>query len=83
MDQWRHGKGIENPLDIGTRGMSVGGLKESGWLNGPAWLQADEEKWQKSWCQVNEAESEQATSTVATETELDQLFDWRQYSSFN
>ena len=83
MDQWRHVKGIENPLDIGTRGMSIGGLKESGWLNGPAWLQADEEKWQKPWCQVNEAESEQATSTVATETELDQLFDWTQYSSFN
>ena len=42
MDQWRHVKGIENPADIGTRGMSIEGLKESGWLNGPAWLQTDE-----------------------------------------
>ena len=35
MDQWRHVKGVENPADIGTRGMSVEGLKESVWLNGP------------------------------------------------
>ena len=42
----------------------------------------DEEKWLKPWCQVNEAEAEQVTSTVATETEPDQLINWRQYSSF-
>ena len=83
MDQWRHVKGVENPADIGTRGMSIEGLKESAWLNGPAWLQADEEKWPKPWCQVNELEPEQVTSTVATETKLEQLFDWRRYSSFN
>ena len=83
MDQWRHVKGVENPADIGTRGMSIEGLKESVWLNGPAWLQADEEKWPKLWCQVNELEPEQVMSTVATETKLDQIFDWRRYSSFN
>ena len=83
MDQWRHVKGVENPADIGTRGMSIEGLKESVWLNGPAWLQADEEKWPKLWCQVNELEPEQVMSTVATETKLDQIFDWRRYSFFN
>ena len=83
MDQWRHVKGVENPADIGTRGMSIEGLKESVWLNGPAWLHADEEKWPKLWCQVNELEPEQVMSTVATETKLDQIFDWRRYSSFN
>ena len=83
MDQKRHVKGIENPADIGTRGMSIEGLKESGWLKRPAWLQTNEEKWPKPWCQVNEAEAEQVTSSVATETELDQLFDWRRYSIFN
>ena len=36
MDQWRHVKGVENPADIGTRRMSIEGLKESVWLNGPA-----------------------------------------------
>ena len=44
MDQWRHVKGVENPADIGIRGMSIEGLKESVWLNEPAWLQAYEEK---------------------------------------
>ena len=83
MDQWRHVKGVENTADIGTRRMSIEDLKESVWLNGPAWLQADEEKWPKPWCQVNELEPEQVTSTVATETKLGQLFDWRRYSTFN
>ena len=35
------------------------------------------------WCQVNEVKAEQVTSTVARETELEQLFDWKQYSTFN
>ena len=67
MDQWRHVKDVENPADIGTRGMSIEGLKEFVWLNGPAWLQAGEEKWPKPWCQANELEPEQVTSSVATE----------------
>ena len=83
VDQWRHVKGNENPADIGTNWISIEGLKESVWLNGPAWLQTDEEKWPKPCCQVNEVEAEQATSTVAAETELDQLIDWRRSSSFN
>ena len=54
MDQWRLVKGIENASDIGTRGMSIEGLKEYRWLNGPAWLQTDEEKSAQLWWQVNE-----------------------------
>ena len=65
MNQWRHVKGVENPVDMCTRGMSIEGLKKFGWLNGPAWLQTDEEKWPKPWCQVNKVDTEQATSTVA------------------
>ena len=76
-------KGVENPANIGTRGGSIEGLKKSLWVNGPAWLLTDEEKWLKPWCQVNEAEAGQVTSTVATETNVDQLFDWRQYNTFN
>ena len=82
MDQWRKVKGIKNPADVGTRGISIEKLDESGWLNGLAWLQTDEERWPKPWCQLNEVEAEQATTTVATETKLDQLFDWRHYNSF-
>ena len=83
MDQWRQVKGIKNPADIGTRRMSIAGLKEFVWLNGPAWLHTDEEKWPKPWCQANKVEAEQATSTVAAETKLHQTFDWDRYSSVN
>ena len=31
---------------------------------------------------MNEAESKQTTNTEATETKLDQLFDWWRYSTF-
>ena len=82
MDQWRHVKVVENPADIGARGMSIEDLKDSVWLNGPAWPQRSKNKWPKPWCQEKELELEQVTSTVATETRLDQLFDWR-YSTFN
>ena len=80
MDQWRLVKGVENPADNGTPGISNEGPKEWVWLNRPAWLQTDEEKWR---CQVNEVEAEQVTSTVATESKLDQLFDWRRNRSCN
>ena len=83
LDRWRYVQGIESPADIGIRGMCVEGLKEYGWLNGPAWLQTDEEQWPNPWCQKKVVEVEQATSTVATKTKLDHLFDWRRYSSLN
>ena len=77
-------KGIEKPEDIGNRWMIFECFKGSGWLNGASWLQKDEERWwPKLWSQVNDAEAEQTTSTVATELKLDLLFDWREYSSFN
>ena len=74
-DRWRHLKGVKNPANIGTRGMSSKGLKESVWLNGPAWLQRSDVNWRKPCCQVNELKPKRFTSTVATETKLDQLFD--------
>ena len=66
MDQLRHVEGVENPAE--NPSMSIEGLKESMWLYGPAWLQRSEDNWSKPWCQENELEPEQATSTVATET---------------
>ena len=75
MDQWRHVKGAENPPDIGTRGIPIEGLKDSVWLNAPAWLQRSADNWPKSLCPESELEPEQVTSTVAKETKLDQLVD--------
>ena len=68
---------------IGTRGMSIEGLRESLGLNGWEWLQRSDDNWSKPWCQENELEPEQVTCTVAKETKLDQLFDWRRYCTFN
>ena len=43
-DQWRLVKDIKNPSDIGTREMVIEGLKKSGWLNWPAWLQTEKKE---------------------------------------
>ena len=83
MDQWRHVKRVENPADIGTRGKSFEELRESVWLTGPVWLQKDEDDWSNPWCQENNVEAEQAISTVAAETQVEQPFDWNRFSSFN
>ena len=62
--------------------MFIKGLKECEWLSVPAWLQVDEEKWPQPWCHVNEVEAERTTSALATENELDQLFDRRRHTTF-
>ena len=51
-------------------------------MNEAAWLQTDEEKWPRPWCQENEDNLEQTTGTVAAEAKLDQLFE-RRHSGFN
>ena len=83
LDQWKHFKSIKNLSRYWHKRDVHWRPKESGWLNRPAWLHSDEEKCSKPLRHVNEAEVEQITSTVAPETELDQIFDWRRYSRFN
>ena len=70
----RHVKGVNNLADIGTREISIEGLRESVCLNGLAGLQKDEDKWPKPWCQQNELEREQAIIAVATEPQAKQPF---------
>ena len=53
------------------------------WLNGSDWLIRRGDKSQKPWCQWTKLGTEQVTSNVATGTELDQIFDWTLYSTFN
>ena len=62
----------------GNTGKLIDGSKETRQRK-----KADEEKWPKPWCQENELEPDQVTGTAATETKLEQLFDWRRYSTFN
>ena len=82
MDQWRRGKGDENPANSATRGIHIEGFNESMCLNGRAWPKQSEDKWPKPWCQEKYFEPERVTSTLTSGTKLDQLFDWRRYSTF-
>ena len=98
-DEWYHVKGIENPADIGTRGMTVELLKESQWLNGPAWLKQNPEKWPKPFNthQTSEenpdeevalaakVETEQTNEPklVKNEQTSEGFIDFTKYSSFN
>eukprot|EP00794_Sanderia_malayensis_P013531 gene13531-biopygen10799 len=44
-----HVSGLENPADIGSRGVSASQLQEStAWWEGPQWLKQGEDKWPKS-----------------------------------
>ena len=98
-DEWYHVKGIENPADIGTRGMTVELLKESQWLNGPAWLKQNPEKWPKSFNTIQtpqevldeevalfaKVETEQVNEPklVKNEQASEGFIDFTKYSSFN
>ena len=82
MDQWRHVKGVENPTDIGTRGVSIEKLQVPTWLDEPSGLKRDKNRWPRLCCQENELETEKAITTVATETLAKHPFDWNCYCSF-
>ena len=44
VSQWKHVSGINNPADIGTRGIQIEELQRSEWLTGPAWLKRPEKQ---------------------------------------
>ena len=45
-EDWGHVSGIENPADLGSRGVSASHLKDSKlWWEGPNWLQKGKESW--------------------------------------
>ena len=76
MDQWC--QRCRKPSEI-----SIENLKESVWLNGPAWLQTDEDKWPKPWNEVHQEEDVQTVTNISTETKTEPLFEWNRYSNFN
>ena len=46
-EDWGHVPGVENPADLGSRGVSASHLNDSRlWWEGPGWLKKEEEKWQ-------------------------------------
>ena len=48
-DEWGHVSGLENPADLGSRGVTLRQLVENKlWLEGPKWLIKHEEEWPKT-----------------------------------
>ena len=45
VDEWNVVPGIQNPADIGTRGMKVTELKHSEWFSGPSFLKFEKDQW--------------------------------------
>ena len=63
-DEWKHVKGELNPSDIGTRGITIQKLTESGWLSGPIWLKDHPDDWPVSLQPINLVPDEHAAVAV-------------------
>ena len=58
-EDWGHVPGVENPADLGSRGVSANHLKNSRlWWEGPNWLKEHESKWPKNFLLENSSEVE-------------------------
>ena len=91
--QWHHVRGVENPADLGTRGITLSALSESSmWWNGPSFILTwrDEGQDEDAGVQLSpEAQAENKaegrpqviTTAVAFSTESDRLFDITECSS--
>ena len=45
IDQWHHVAGVNNPADLGTRGLKAEELSAGPWLDGPNWLRLERDEW--------------------------------------
>ena len=65
-EQWRHVPGLENPAELGTRGISCQDLQASlEWKQGPAWLAKPQVEWPARSFKLQEQEQEDFSQGVA------------------
>ena len=58
-DEWGRVNGVENPADLGSRGVTAEQLKESKlWWEGPQWLREGKTNWPKLLCGASSVEVE-------------------------
>ena len=76
VDEWRHVKGTMNPADIGTRGVTVTHLRESEWLNGPAWLKQNPNSWPE------QARNFDVDDIVLITNPAENVINWSRFSKY-
>ena len=55
-EEWGHVPGVENPADLGSRGVNASQISESKlWWEGPEWLVKEKDEWPNS-CQLEDSE---------------------------
>ena len=81
IDQWRHVEGKLNLVDIGSRGMTVEALKESGWLREPVWLSMTEVAWPKVPEKLQFSVQEEPEPFMEAVV-MEPPFQWERFSSF-
>ena len=91
LDQWKHIEGVNNPGDMGTRGISYPENMESNWLQVPFWLK--DEDWildfdQKLTDEHNQPDNQfEMTSESQEQTFFGALashpIDWDRFAQFN
>ena len=78
-EQWNHCPGVENPADLGSRGVTATTIKNSSlWWQGPEWLSTVPEKWPsmnveptpKSQVEIRGSPSENTPLAAETEEEM-------------
>ena len=87
---WRHCPGVENPADVGSRGVSADALAESElWWKGPQWLTGNENEWpiKRVEMTVESSQEEKVTVSTAVSSEkpgtVSDVVDVNRFSSLN
>ena len=80
VDQWRHIAGSDNPIVLGTRGLSINELMQSDWINGPDWLKSEineTENWEQEEI-VPDQEEFLASNSYGNSAQID----WKRFTNF-
>ena len=79
VDQWRHIAGADHTADLGTRGLSINELMQSGWINGRDWLKSEVNK-------IENLDQEEVVLdrevSASNSNEKSPPIDWKRFSKF-
>ena len=69
-EDWGHVAGVDNPADLGSRGVTASHLRDSKiWWEGPEWLKKGRENWPNSFpLEISDNVREESKKTAAVMT---------------